>query len=48
MQSKSLSLEKRKSTRRRQICAERQRPSKVRRASMDGDRPALCGQLEAE
>ena len=48
MQSKSLSAEKRKSTRRRQICAESQRPNNGRRASMHGGGAGLCGQLESE
>ena len=48
MKSKSLGPEKKKSTRMRQICVESQRPSKVRRASMDGGGAGLCGQLEAE
>ena len=48
MKSKSLSPEKIKSTKMRQICVESQRPSKVRRASMDGGGPALCGQSESE
>ena len=48
MKSKSISSEKNKSTRMRQICVESQRPSKVKRASMDGGGLALCGQVETE
>ena len=48
MKSKSISSEKNKSTRMRQICVESQRPSKVRRASRDGGGAGLGGQLEAE
>lgn len=45
MKSKNISSEK-KSTRMRQIYVESQRPSKVRRAPMDGGGAGLCGQLE--
>ena len=48
MKSKSVSPEKTKSARMRQIYVESQRPSKVRRTSMDGGGPALCGQSESE
>ena len=48
MKSKSVSPEKTKSARMRQIYVESQRPSKVRRTSMDGGGPAPCGQLETE
>jgi len=48
MKSKSISSEKKKSTRMRQICVEIQRPSKVRRSSRDGGGAGLGGQLEAE
>ena len=43
MQSKSLSAEKPKSTWRRQMCVESQRPSKRRRASMHGSGQPCVG-----